>query len=114
MGASPGLGGGGEGGVTRVVANIFISFIGAGVLGLPYAFREAGLLEGAVVMVAVCYLSIRAMLLLIDCKYMLLGMVEGGGGTREEGTELIKVNGDPVNKEGEEDDVEVGLARRNR
>ena len=26
--------------------NIFISFIGAGVLGLPYAFKKAGLLEG--------------------------------------------------------------------
>ena len=32
----------------RVVANIFISFIGAGVLGLPYAFKEAGLMEGMV------------------------------------------------------------------
>ncbi len=30
----------------RVIANIFISFIGAGVLGLPYAFKQAGLLEG--------------------------------------------------------------------
>jgi len=24
----------------KIFANIFISFIGAGVLGLPYAFRE--------------------------------------------------------------------------
>ena len=24
----------------KIVANIFISFIGAGVLGLPYAFKE--------------------------------------------------------------------------
>ena len=30
----------------RVVANIFISFIGAGVLGLPYAFKTSGLAEG--------------------------------------------------------------------
>jgi proton-coupled amino acid transporter len=30
----------------NVVANIFISFIGAGVLGLPFAFKQAGLLEG--------------------------------------------------------------------
>ena len=33
----------------RVVANIFISFIGAGVLGLPYAFKEAGLMEGKII-----------------------------------------------------------------
>ena len=26
--------------------NIFISFIGAGILGLPYAFKKAGLFEG--------------------------------------------------------------------
>ena len=25
----------------KIFANIFISFIGAGVLGLPYAFKEA-------------------------------------------------------------------------
>ena len=27
----------------KIVANIFISFIGAGVLGLPYAFKRVGL-----------------------------------------------------------------------
>ena len=26
----------------KIVANIFISFIGAGVLGLPYAFKRVG------------------------------------------------------------------------
>ena len=26
----------------KIVANIFISFIGAGVLGLPYAFKKVG------------------------------------------------------------------------
>lgn len=50
MGGPAGLGGGGvdDVSVTRVVANIFISFIGAGVLGLPYAFKEAGLMEGEI------------------------------------------------------------------
>jgi amino acid permease len=28
----------------KVFANIFISFIGAGILGLPYAFREVSLI----------------------------------------------------------------------
>jgi len=27
----------------KIMANIFISFIGAGVLGLPYAFKEVSL-----------------------------------------------------------------------
>ena len=53
----------------ETIANIFISFIGAGVLGLPYAFMKSGLLEGTLVMAFVAYMSIRAMLLLIDCKY---------------------------------------------
>jgi len=26
----------------KIMANIFISFIGSGVLGLPYAFKEVG------------------------------------------------------------------------
>jgi len=52
----------------KVFGNIFISFIGAGVLGLPYAFKEAGILEGVVIMSFVGYLSVTAMLLLIDCK----------------------------------------------
>ena len=30
----------------RNAMNIFISFIGAGILGLPYAFKKAGLFEG--------------------------------------------------------------------
>ena len=27
----------------RLVSNIFISFVGAGILGLPYAFRKSGI-----------------------------------------------------------------------
>ncbi|CAK8697537.1 unnamed protein product [Clavelina lepadiformis] len=52
----------------KVFGNIFISFIGAGVLGLPYAFKEAGILEGILIMSLVGYLSVCAMMLLIDCK----------------------------------------------
>ncbi len=53
----------------KIVVNIFISFIGAGVLGLPYAFKEAGLFEGTIVMIFVAVFSVKAMLLLIECKY---------------------------------------------
>jgi len=59
----------------KIVANIFISFIGAGVLGLPYAFKKAGILEGIVVMIAVSYFAVKAMLLLIDCKYKVLSVI---------------------------------------
>ena len=30
----------------KIVANIFISFIGAGILGLPYAFKRVSLVIG--------------------------------------------------------------------
>ncbi|CAB4067008.1 SLC36A [Lepeophtheirus salmonis] len=65
---------GGEGGDPRIriVSNIFISFLGAGVLGLPYAFKESGLLEGAIVMTFVSIISVKAMLLIVDAKYLIL------------------------------------------
>uniref|UniRef100_H2YM38 Amino acid transporter transmembrane domain-containing protein n=1 Tax=Ciona savignyi TaxID=51511 RepID=H2YM38_CIOSA len=56
----------------KVFGNIFISFIGAGVLGLPFAFKEAGILEGILIMSTVGYLSVCAMMLLIDCKDQML------------------------------------------
>ncbi|OWF45131.1 amino acid transporter ANTL1-like isoform X2 [Mizuhopecten yessoensis] len=56
----------------KIFANIFISFIGAGVLGLPFAFKEAGILEGIFVMTSVGILSVKAMMLIVDCKYKLL------------------------------------------
>lgn len=64
-------GGGGEAAtsITKIFGNIFISFVGAGVLGLPYAFKEAGVLEGCVIITFICAFSIKAMMLLIDCKY---------------------------------------------
>nr|XP_039250430.1 amino acid transporter AVT3B-like [Styela clava] len=61
-------GGQGTTSTLKVFGNIFISFIGAGVLGLPYAFKEAGILEGIIIMSTVGLLSVRAMLLIIDSK----------------------------------------------
>lgn len=57
----------------KIFANIFIAFIGAGVLGLPYAFKEAGILEGILIMSFVAVVSAKAMLLIVDCKYKILG-----------------------------------------
>jgi len=61
-----------------VAANIFISFIGAGVLGLPYAFKKAGLMEGFLVLTFVAAGSVKAMLLLIECKYKCLSVLAPG------------------------------------
>lgn len=61
-------GGQGTNSYIKVFGNIFISFIGSGVLGLPFAFKEAGILEGIIVMSFVGLLSVRAMLLIIDSK----------------------------------------------
>ncbi|CAB4018470.1 Hypothetical predicted protein, partial [Paramuricea clavata] len=58
--------------IPKIFANIFIAFIGAGVLGVPYAFKEAGVIEGTVILAFTGFVSTRAMLLLIDCKYKIL------------------------------------------
>lgn len=52
----------------KIFGNIFISFIGAGVLGLPHAFKESGVLEGILVISFVGFLSFRGMMLLIKAK----------------------------------------------
>ena len=61
----------------KIVSNIFIAFIGSGVLGLPYAFKRSGIFEGAFVMAIVAYFSTRAMLLLIDCQYKVKNVLQG-------------------------------------
>jgi len=56
----------------RIFCNLFIAFVGAGILGLPFAFKEAGLVEGCVIMLAVGFISSKAMILLINCKEKIL------------------------------------------
>ncbi|XP_071786966.1 uncharacterized protein [Asterias amurensis] len=63
--------GGGATNPVKIFANIFISFVGAGGLGLPFAFKEAGILEGVLILGFVSVVSVKAMLMLIDCKYKL-------------------------------------------
>ncbi|XP_023223532.1 uncharacterized protein LOC111624810 [Centruroides sculpturatus] len=66
----------------KIIVNIFISFIGAGILGLPYAFKESGLLEGIFIMILVSVFSTRAMMLIIQCKYKILGINITNGSLR--------------------------------
>ena len=53
---------------TQVAVNIFISFVGAGLLGLPYAFSKSGWLLGSLSLCAVSSTNVYAMLLLVKCR----------------------------------------------
>eukprot|EP00984_Skeletonema_dohrnii_P023775 scaffold12859_cov125-Skeletonema_dohrnii-CCMP3373.AAC.3 len=53
---------------TQVAINIFISFVGAGLLGLPYAFSRSGWLLGSLSLCAVSSTNVYAMLLLVKCR----------------------------------------------
>ena len=76
----------------KIVSNIFIAFIGSGVLGLPYAFKRSGLLEGAFVMAIVAYFSTRAMLLLIDCQYKVKSVLQGRSSIEMNGNSRTATN----------------------
>ena len=52
----------------QVAINIFISFVGAGLLGLPYAFSKSGWLLGTLSLCAVSATNVYAMLLLVKCR----------------------------------------------
>lgn len=52
----------------KTLANIFISFLGAGILTLPYAFRMSGLLLGGGFLAVLALLAYYCILLLVDCK----------------------------------------------
>ncbi|XP_068701699.1 uncharacterized protein [Montipora capricornis] len=85
----------------KIFANIFISFIGAGILGMPHAFKEAGVIEGSAIMALIGTLSVKAMLLIIDCKKKIIwkkfdhipngSLVSSDGKVSLEQKELIKV-----------------------
>ncbi|KAL7545368.1 hypothetical protein ACHAWF_011230 [Thalassiosira exigua] len=52
----------------QVAVNIFISFVGAGLLGLPYAFSRSGWFLGTLCLAAVSIGNVYAMLLLVKCR----------------------------------------------
>lgn len=52
----------------KTLANIFISFLGAGILTLPYAFKMSGLLLGGGFLTVLALLAYYCILLLVDCK----------------------------------------------
>lgn len=55
----------------QVAVNIIISFVGAGLLGLPYAFSRSGWLLGTLCLFMVSAGNVYAMLLLVKCRKLL-------------------------------------------
>ncbi|KAL2348703.1 hypothetical protein Fmac_002703 [Flemingia macrophylla] len=49
----------------KTFANLFISVVGAGVLGLPYSFKRTGWLMGLLMLLGVAYLTHHCMMLLV-------------------------------------------------
>ncbi|CAN6314706.1 unnamed protein product [Urochloa humidicola] len=60
----------GRGGATpaQTIGNIVVSIVGTGVLGLPYAFRNAGWLAGALAVAGAGAATFYCMLLLLECR----------------------------------------------
>ncbi|KAJ0396492.1 hypothetical protein ATCC90586_002810 [Pythium insidiosum] len=53
----------------KTFMSAIIAFLGSGVLGFPFAFKETGLALGVVLLIVVAALTAFCMLLLIECKY---------------------------------------------
>jgi len=70
----------------RIFCNLFIAFIGAGILGLPFAFKEAGIVEGCIIMLSVGFISSKAMILLINCKEKIVSSPEFNASPRKVST----------------------------
>ena len=57
---------------TQVAFNIIISFVGAGMLGMPYAFRQSGWALGCIALGAVSFFNVYCMLLLTKIRKKLV------------------------------------------
>eukprot|EP00937_MAST-01D_sp_MAST-1D-sp2_P000349 g349.t1 len=57
--------------------NLFISFIGAGILSLPFAFSNIGVVLGTVCFLVVALLCVYCMVLLVEAKYAMQHLLPG-------------------------------------
>ena len=62
----------GSANTTQLVINIVISFVGAGLLGIPYAMQKSGWLLGSICLLIVSGLNLYAMLLLPQVQKILV------------------------------------------
>ncbi|XP_004509454.1 amino acid transporter AVT3C-like [Cicer arietinum] len=59
----------------KTFANIFISIVGAGVLGLPYSFKKTGWIMGLVMLFSVAFLTYHCMMLLVQTRRRLESII---------------------------------------
>lgn len=52
----------------KTLANIFISIVGSGVLGLPYSFKKTGWVTGMLMLFLVAFLTYHCMILLVHTR----------------------------------------------
>ncbi|CAI5955229.1 unnamed protein product [Closterium sp. NIES-64] len=64
------------GSARKTLGNVVISIVGAGVLGLPFTFRQAGWLVGSCAIAGSASLSFHCMMLLVRCRRL---VAERGG-----------------------------------
>uniref|UniRef100_A0A3Q7F891 Amino acid transporter transmembrane domain-containing protein n=1 Tax=Solanum lycopersicum TaxID=4081 RepID=A0A3Q7F891_SOLLC len=62
---------------SKTSANIFMSLVGAGVLGLPYTFKKTGWLMGPLLIISIATLSYYCMMLLVYSRRKLESQFEG-------------------------------------
>lgn len=67
-------------GLSKTIFLLFKAFIGSGILFLPKAFSNGGLLFSVIVMWLMCAISLVCFLLLLDCKNHLNGSYGDIGG----------------------------------
>jgi len=74
----------------KVFANIFIAFVGAGMLGLPYTYSMAGFLETSIILVLAGCACTKAMLMLVQCKYRIVDLCKADQKDRPDATETVR------------------------
>ncbi|TMW90041.1 hypothetical protein EJD97_016260 [Solanum chilense] len=62
---------------SKTFANIFMSLVGAGVLGLPYTFKKTGWVMGPLLIISIATLSYYCMMLLVYSRRKLESQFEG-------------------------------------
>ncbi|PIN15706.1 Amino acid transporter [Handroanthus impetiginosus] len=64
----------------KTIANVFLSVVGAGVLGLPYTFMRTGWVTSLIMVFSVAALTYRGMMLLVHTRRRLKDVPDGASG----------------------------------
>lgn len=61
---------------TLTALNIIKTFVGSGLLGLPFGFSQSGVLAGIIVMFIICCMALHTMILLVKSKHFIVSKGE--------------------------------------